>query len=119
MNRQEKSTSNCNDAFRAVDDVEDYFRTVTNELSEEQLTLICSLVGNKINSAVKFAASALKGKYKKINYLGNYDTYQSVLNTNPNLVSYFKGVCGMASQPNKRQVYLLSKVTEGIYKLYY
>ena len=68
---------------------------------------------------MKIVASELKGKYKKINYLRNYDTYQSVLNTNPNLVSYLKGVCGIVSQLNKRQVYLLSRVIEGIYKLSY
>ena len=102
-------------AFRALDDVEDFFRTVISELSEEQLSLISCLIGKTITSAVKIAASELKGKYKKINYLRNYDTYQSILNTNPNLVSYLKGVCGIASQLNKRQVYLLSRVIEGIY----
>ena len=73
--------------FRALDDVEDFFRTVINELSEEQLTLISSLIGKKITSTVKIAASELKGKYKKMNYHGNYVTYQSVFNTNPNLAS--------------------------------
>ena len=106
-------------AFRALDDVEDFFRTVISELSEEQLSLISSLIGKKITSAVKIAASELKGKYKKINYLRNYDTYQPVLNTNPNFVSYLKGVSEIASQLNKRQVYLLSRVIEGIYKLSY
>ena len=106
-------------AFRALDDVEDFFRTVISELSAEQLSLISSLIGKKITSAVKIAASELKGKYKKINYLRNYNTYQPVLNTNPNLVSYLKGVCEIASQLNKRQVYLLSRVIEGIYKLSY
>ena len=72
--------------FRALDDVEDFFRTVINELSEEQLTLISSLIGKKITSTVKIAASELRGKYKKMNYHGNYVTYQSVFNTNPNLV---------------------------------
>ena len=106
-------------AFRALDDVEEFFRTVISELSEEQLSLISCLIGKTITSAVKIAASELKGKYKKINYLRNYDTYQPVLNTNPNLVSYLKGVCEIASQLNKRQVYLLSRVIEGIYKLSY
>ena len=80
-----------------LDEVEDFFRTVISELSEEQLTLTFSLIGRKITSAVKIATYELKGKYKKINYRGNYDTYQSVLNTNTSLVSYLKGVCGMAS----------------------
>ena len=75
------------DAFRALDDVKNFFRTVINALSEEQLTLIYSLIGKKITSVVKIAASELKGKYKKINYLGNYDTYQSVPNANRNLAS--------------------------------
>ena len=74
-------------AFRALDDVKNFFRTVINALSEEQLTLIYSLIGKKITSVVKIAASELKGKYKKINYLGNYDTYQSVPNANRNLAS--------------------------------
>ena len=75
------------DAFRALDDVKNFFRTVINALSEEQLTLIYSLIGKKITSVVEIAASELKGKYKKINYLGNYDTYQSVPNANCNLAS--------------------------------
>ena len=85
------------DPFRAPDEVEDFFRTVINELSKEQLTLTSSLIGRKITSAVKIATSELKGKYKKIDYLGNYDTCQSVLNTNTSLASYLKGVCEMAS----------------------
>ena len=75
------------DAFRTLDDVKNFFRTVINALSEEQLTLIYSLIGKKITSVVEIAASELKGKYKKINYLGNYDTYQSVPNANRNLAS--------------------------------
>ena len=58
---------------RAVVDVKDIFRTVTNELSEEQLALIPLLIEKKINSVVKTAPSKLKGKYKKINYLENYN----------------------------------------------
>ena len=52
-------------AFRALDDAEDFFRTVISELSKEQLSLISSLIGKKINSAVKIVASELKGKSKK------------------------------------------------------
>ena len=81
--------------------------------------MIYSLIGKKTTSVVKIAASELKGKYKKINYLGNYGTYQSVPNANRNLASYLKDVCGTASQPNKRQVYFLSRVIEGIYKFSY
>ena len=92
------------DAFKAVDDVESFLRTVVNELSKKQLALISSLIGKEINFAMKIAASKLKDEYKKINYLGNYYTYQFVLKTVPNPVSYLKSACGMASQPNINQI---------------
>ena len=40
--------------FTALDDADDFFRAVINELSKEQLTLISLFIGKKITSAVKF-----------------------------------------------------------------
>ena len=84
-----------------------------------ELILISSLIETRVNDAVGKAASNLKSRYKQTDYLSSYNTYQSVVDSNSNLVSYLKVVCVVVYQPNKRQVYLLSKVIEGIYKLSY
>ena len=51
--------------FTALDDVDDFFRAVINELSKEQLTLISLFIGKKITSAVKFLLLNWKANTKK------------------------------------------------------
>ena len=122
---ENNALQNVIDAFRELktdSEFDEFFKTVTNELPEERLILISSLIGTRVNNAVKKAASNLKSKYKQTEFLSSYNTYQtyqSVIDSNPNLVSYLKAVRGVVYQPNKRQVYLLSRVIEGIYKLTY
>ena len=122
---ENNALQNVIDAFRELktdSEFDEFFKTVTNELPEERLILISSLIGTRVNNAVKKAASNLKSKYKQTEFLSSYNTYQTyqfVINSNPNLVSYLKAVRGVVYQPNKRQVYLLSRVIEGIYKLTY
>ena len=114
---ENNALQNAIDAFwklKTDGEFDEFFKTVINELPEEQLTLISSLTGTRVNDAVRKAASKLKSKYKQIYYLSSYNTYQSIVDSNPNFVSYLKVVCGVVYQPNKRQVYLLSRVIEGL-----
>ena len=67
--------------FTALDDVDDFFRTVINELSKEQLTLISLFIGKKITSAVKFLLLNWKANTNKKKIISGTTTY-----TNPFLI---------------------------------
>ena len=59
---------------------------------EEQITLISSLIGKKINNAVTKDAAELKCKYKRINYLSSYEAYHFVVESNLSFVTYLRTV---------------------------
>ena len=60
---ENNALQNATDAFwelKTDGEFDEFFKTVINELPEEQLTLISSLIGTRVNDAVRKAASNLK-----------------------------------------------------------
>lgn len=99
------------------DEVKQFLHFVTERLSPENLGFLAYMIGAKCQQSVKAAAASLRGQYKMIENLSKHDTTHCVNNANEVLVAFIKAVSGVTTLSDKKKLYHLARVIEGIYKL--
>ena len=94
-----------------------FINNLVDELSAEEKSILSSELGKSIADDVKKEALYLKGFYRNIDNLIDYDIKKFVASRNPILCEFIKGATKTSHFENQNRSYHLANVIDSVYKL--